>query len=78
MALVKQLDEINMERNSVHGEVEATFTVFRGDSGKRYLQIDTYGSRDRAIPGKKSQSIQFDDDSVRQLKAILDREFRNV
>ena len=27
--------------------------------GKSYLQLDTYGSADRKIPGKVSQSIQF-------------------
>ena len=78
MALIKHLDQINMDRNRVHGAVEATYTVFRGDHGKRYLQIDTYGSPHRVFTGSKSQSIQFDEDSIRELKTILDREFRNV
>ena len=78
MALVKQLNEINMERNSIHGEVEATYTIFRNESGSKYLQIDTYGSPDREIPGKKSQTVQFDEDSLRQLMHIIRREFRNL
>jgi hypothetical protein len=36
-------------RGRVHGEVECGYTAFeRG--GKQYLQLDTYGSNERAIP----------------------------
>ena len=40
-----------------------------------YLQVDTYGSRQRRIPGKKSQSIRFAPEAVQQLKAILAKHF---
>lgn len=71
MALVKKLERINMDRNSVHGEVDATVTVFQDDDGTKFLQIDTYGSPEREIPGKKSQSIQFGPEGMAALREIL-------
>ena len=61
-----------MDRNIVHEPVaEATFSVFKDAEGSWYLEIDTYGSATRKMPGKKSQSIQFGPDTLAQLKAIL-------
>lgn len=71
MALVKILERITMTRNVVHDEVTATFTVFKSDSGDKVLQIDTYGSRSRQMPGKKSQSVQFGPEGISQLREIL-------
>ena len=70
MALVRKLKRHNMDRNTVHGEADCTYTIFT-DSGKKYLQIDTYGSPHRQFVGKKSQSIQFDQESLEQLKDII-------
>lgn len=75
MALIKRLKERHMERNRVHNDVEATFTIFR-DENDVYLQIDTYGSSQRAIPGKVSQSIQFNRQSLQQLREIIESQFR--
>lgn len=75
MALVNILEPKTMERNRVHDPVEATFTVFTDVAGRKYLQIDTYGTAYRAVPGKVSQSIQFSRQSIRQLRAIIEREF---
>ncbi|TYR31145.1 methionyl-tRNA formyltransferase [Mesorhizobium microcysteis] len=44
--------------------------------GRRLIQIDTMGSRDRKIPGKVSQSIQLDEHSARQLFEIMKDHFR--
>jgi hypothetical protein len=71
MALVKKLEQLSMDRNSVHGEVEATYCIFSDGKGNNYLQIDTYGSPHRQIPNKKSQSIQLDADALKQLRQIL-------
>ncbi len=35
------------------------------------IQIDTYGSADRAIPGKQSQTIQLGREAAEQLYCIL-------
>ncbi len=72
MALVKRMERTSINRQSVHGEVECTYTTFEMNR-KKYLQIDTYGSPTREFPGKKSQSLQFDEDSLRQLKNIIEQ-----
>lgn len=72
MALVKKIKKHTLERNQVHNDVDATYTVFTDEKGKRYLQIDTYGSKNREIPGKKSQSVQFGPEGIRELKKLLE------
>jgi hypothetical protein len=75
MALITTLKPLRKDRCSPHGEVECTFTIFTDDAGKKYLQLDTYGSASRQLTGKVSQSVQFNAESLRQLKALLASEF---
>ena len=72
MALITALERITMERNTVHENVAATYSIFRDDKGDNYLQIDTYGTSHRQIPNKKSQSIQFGPEALNQLREVLD------
>jgi hypothetical protein len=74
MALVSHLEQMALEVGAEHRPVECTYAVVSDDSG-RYLQIDTYGSADRKIPGKKSQSIRLTTDAIRELKAIIEANF---
>ena len=74
MALVTKLEQQTMTANRVHGPVNCTYSVFDED-GRRYLQIDTYGSAQRKIRGMKSQTIQLDEQTARQLKRLLDENF---
>ena len=74
MALVRSFVEKHMERNSLHDEISATYTVFQFDD-RVLLQIDTYGRPDREIPGKKSQSIQLDREGAEALYRILKSAF---
>jgi hypothetical protein len=55
----------------------AGYTVFEHD-GRIYLQLDTYGSNERAIPGKVSPSIQVDENGAFELKQFLERTFPGV
>ena len=71
MAIVRKLEQLHFEQGSTHKEVEATFSIVVDKDGKRHLQIDTYGSKDRQYPGKKSQSIRFSPEALEQLKEIL-------
>jgi hypothetical protein len=71
MALIKSFEEKRMDRNSIHDAIEATYTTFERD-GRRFMQIDSYGRALREIPGKKSQSIQLDEKSARELFKILE------
>jgi hypothetical protein len=74
MALVRRLTRKQMDRNSLHEEVEATYSVFAWDD-RTLLQIDTYGRADREIPGKKSQTIQIDEAAAHELFDILKTHF---
>lgn len=70
MALIKKLDKIDLEKNSTHQPVSCTFSIVEED-GQKLLQIDTYGSAQRKIKNKKSQSIRFSPEALNQLKDIL-------
>jgi len=71
LALVSKLEKIQLTRTGAHEPADATYTVFQDEAGNPYLQIDTYGSANREMKGKKSQSIQFDRDSAKALMDIL-------
>ncbi|QLQ01474.1 MAG: hypothetical protein HZY78_14075 [Burkholderiaceae bacterium] len=53
-----------------HTAVDCTYTVVEVD-GERQLQLDTYGSAGRAVPGKKSQSLRLSQSALAQLKQII-------
>jgi hypothetical protein len=74
MALLKRFVRKNMERNSIHDPIEATYTIFEND-GRAFVQIDTYGRIHRKKPGKKSQTIQLDKEAAMALMGILQRAF---
>jgi hypothetical protein len=71
MAIIRRLEYLNLEKGTSHTEVQGTYSVVNDKDGK-YLQIDTYGSTTRKIPGKKSQSIRFAPEAIQQLKALLE------
>lgn len=71
MAIVRKLEKLDLERDSTHKDVDATFSVVTDETGRRHLQVDTYGSKERKYAGKKSQSIRFSPEAIAQLKTIL-------
>ncbi|RRA49182.1 methionyl-tRNA formyltransferase [Acidipila sp. EB88] len=75
MALVGRLEQQTLERDGHHSEVDCTYSIVHDSDGKKCLQIDTYGSKTRQIPGKKSQSIRFTPEALQELKAILESHF---
>ncbi|BAL73512.1 methionyl-tRNA formyltransferase [Bradyrhizobium cosmicum] len=74
MAMIRKFVERSMERNSIHDEIEARYSIFERD-GRSFLQIDTYGRESREMPEKKSQSIQLDRGSGLELLKILKQAF---
>jgi hypothetical protein len=74
MALVRKLEKSPMQRTSVHEAVDCTYTVFQDEMGRKYLQIDTYGSARRQFRNKKSQSVQFGPDALGELRRLLEEE----
>ena len=74
MAYIERFEERPLEPTRVHGGVVCGFAV-REVEGRRIVQLETYGSSDRKMPDKVSQSIQVDEDGARALKRILERAF---
>jgi hypothetical protein len=75
MLTPKRFHNIAKERNTIHVPVEATYTTFE-KMGEKYFQIDTYGSDEREIPGKASQSIQIDEMMAKILIEKLEETFQ--
>jgi len=75
MAIVRRLNHLALEKDTPHREVDCTYSIIHDDAGRRYLQVDTYGSKVRQIPGKKSQSIRFAPEAIEQFKALLATKF---
>lgn len=75
MALVKDLKSTSKERQAVHEETECLYSHFQDGEGRKYLQLDTYGSKTRKMPQKVSQSVQFDREAAFQLKRIIEELF---
>jgi hypothetical protein len=71
MGLINKLSRQSLHRAGSHFEVECTYDIVSDEHGKRYLQLDTYGSSKREVPGKKSQSMRFSQEAIAQLKQIL-------
>lgn len=75
MARVEEFQKIEKSRNSVHEVVEAGYIAFTGSDGKRYVQIETYGSKSRKLQDKVSQTIQLDESGARELLKIIELAF---
>ena len=74
MALISEIKHKPVQRHTKHQEIEATYEVVHCE-GETFLQITTYGSPSREFPGKASQVIQFDKQSIEQLKQIFENNF---
>ena len=72
MALVtkENFTKADKERNMLHNKVSATYTTFTSD-GEKYFQIDTYGSSNRELKDKISQSIHIDKEMAKELMKLL-------
>ena len=66
--------QFNKTRNNEHSVVEATYTSFI-ISGKKYFQIDTYGSSTRKQSGKTSQTLPLHFVLAKLLVQLLIKEF---
>jgi hypothetical protein len=75
MAIVRKLTQQALQRDSRHTECDCTYSIVHDSNGKRYLQLDTYGSDSRQIPNKKSQSIRFAPEAIEELKLLLKQQF---
>lgn len=76
MALLssKKFYRIEKKSNFIHGLTSAAYSSFLID-GKKYFQIDTYGSQNRLRPDKVSQTIQIDLEMAKIIIQELQKEF---
>jgi hypothetical protein len=70
MARIWHLEAREAQRPTRRTEVDGTNSVVEGN-GEQILQIDTYGTAGQKIPGKISQSLQFDSHGILALRQIL-------
>jgi hypothetical protein len=70
MALIARFEQRPLEPRKIHDEVLCGYNAVQIGE-RRILQLETYGSADRQVPGKTSQSIQLNEDGARSLINIL-------
>ena len=74
MALLTSIKRVSKPRQRVHKPVECGASTFEHD-GVLYLQLDTYGTRERQDVGDVSQSLQMDREAALQLRELIDATF---
>lgn len=74
MALVARFEERPLTPTRLHSSVLCGYSAV-DVHGTRVLQLETYGSDDREMPGKVSQVIQLDEAGARELKRIIGQAF---
>lgn len=78
MARVRTVNERSTRSARPHRtEVDCDWKRVESPSGP-LLQIASFGSEDREIPGKVSQTLQFDRDAAMKLRAAIDAVFSSV
>jgi len=75
LAIVKSFSPGHQSVRVHHTEVPCYFQVVNADDGTIYLHLSTFGSDDRAVPGKSSQSLQLDATSAHALAEIIEATF---
>lgn len=70
MALVGEFQQVKSDRNGMHQPVLCGWRTFNVD-GQTILQLDTYGSDQRKIPDKVSQSFQFNREGASILLQLI-------
>ncbi len=78
MALVRTIEPGQKDIRAVHNTTSCTYSVFIDENGSPYLQLDTYGSAEREIPGRVKQTLQFNQDSAERLVDIFREVFPNM
>jgi hypothetical protein len=76
MALItaNEFTRIEKNRNSIHKPTSATYTSFE-ENGNKFFQIDTYGSEERIMKEKISQTVQLNKKMAEKLVEVLRKEF---
>ena len=74
MAVVKKFSI--QEQNSRVGHTECEGIIRAVEvAGEKYIQIDTYGSKEREFQNKLSQSLRLTEDAFNQLMKLGEEHF---
>ncbi|CEJ86986.1 hypothetical protein HYPGJ_30841 [Hyphomicrobium sp. GJ21] len=71
MAWVKAIERTPGDGKLQPTQLAAHVKVFTPKDSLPIVQIDTYGSEERKIPGKQSQTLQFGKEAAFELYKIL-------
>ena len=66
MATVRKFEWAPGTSGRKHTEVDANISMVEVD-GEQFLQIDTFGSTDREMPGKLSQTLRLSKSAYQEL-----------
>ena len=66
MATVRALKIYQPERFSKQSDADASIVLLDFE-GEKFVQIDSYGSKDRKLVGKRSQSLRLSKEAFEQL-----------
>lgn len=77
MARVRTVSERATSGRPHRTEVDCDWSRVNSPAGP-LLQIASFGSDDRQIPGKVSQTLQFDRDAALALRVAIDAVFPNL
>ena len=77
MARIASFEEVASGNDRLHADVQCGYKIF-DYAGSRVLQLDTYGSDERKILGKVSQSVQVDREAAEELMRIIERAFPDL
>ena len=77
MARIVRFTRLPKDRVGRHTDVECGYAVVEVE-GKQALLLETYGSDERAVPGKTSQSLLMDEDAASRLMKLLAQAFPGV
>jgi hypothetical protein len=77
VAIVTVFRKVAKERVGRATPTECGYALVELD-GVEYLLLESYGSPNRAKPGKTSQSLHLDREHAAELKALIEKHFPGI
>lgn len=74
MAFIRSFEHRPQANTSFRTEVDCGYKVGQA-AGQRIIHFETYGSAEREVPGKSSQTFELDRDGAERLVKILREAF---
>ncbi len=69
MAIIRKFEELDLKMNARHSETHGGWSV-QGQDGEFFIQINTFGSDERQMPNKVSQSLRLSKEAIEQLAEL--------